>query len=117
MCQTLEAADEKSIVLLTQSAYNIAGIEPSLEQWRQLASLFKRKRLFAVFDCVAQGIVSGGELQKDNKSIHVFLDEGVQAAICQSLATCLGMYGEMIGALHVVCKSKNIKDKVLEQLK
>lgn len=113
MCQTLETANEKSIVLLTPSAYNLSGIEPSLEQWKQLASLFKRKRLFAVFDCVAQGIVS----EKDNKSIHAFLDEGVQVAICQSLATCMGMYGEMIGALHVVCKSKNIKDKVLEQLK
>jgi len=116
MLQALEAADEGSIVLMNTCSYNISGVEPSLAQWKELALLVERKRLFAVFDCAAQGIVSG-EIQKDIHSIQIFLDSGIQVAICQSLATCLGMYGEMIGALHVVCKSKDMKNTVQEQLK
>jgi len=116
MHQTLEAADEGSIVLLNTCSYNISGVEPSEAQWKELALLIQKRKLFAVFDCAAQGIASG-EIQRDIRSIKIFLDEGIQVAICQSLATCLGMYGEMIGALHVVCKSKEIKNTVQEQLK
>jgi len=116
MHQTLEAADEGSIVLLNTCSYNISGVEPSEAQWKELALLIQKRKLFAVFDCAAQGIASG-EIQIDIRSIKIFLDEGIQVAICQSLATCLGMYGEMIGALHVVCKSKEIKNTVQEQLK
>jgi aspartate/tyrosine/aromatic aminotransferase len=37
--------------------------------------------------------------------------------IAQSFAKNMGLYGERTGAMHVVCHSKEIKDKVASQLK
>lgn len=37
--------------------------------------------------------------------------------ICQSFAKNLGMYGERIGALHIVVGNKDIADRLSSQLK
>ena len=37
--------------------------------------------------------------------------------VCQSFAKNLGMYGERIGALHIVVSNKDIADRLSSQLK
>jgi len=116
MYHTLETAHPGSIVLLHASAFNPSGIEPSLDQWKALAKLFRERKLIAIFDCAGQGLVSG-DLNKDIQSIRSFLEEETQVIVTQSLGNSLGIYGEMVGALHVVCKSKEVKVKVVDQIK
>ena len=116
ICKSLKAASTGSIVVLPSSAYNPAGVEPSGDQWRAIAKMFKEKGLFVLFDSVGQGLVSG-DIKKDNLSIQTFLEEEVQVVVCQSLSSSLGIYGEKVGFLHVVCGSKEVAGKVLEQLK
>jgi len=116
MYNTLKEVNKRSIVILNASAFNPSGVEPSCEQWRELAKLFQERNLIAIFDCAGQGLVSE-DINKDISSIRAFLEEETQFIVAHSLANPLGIYGEMVGALHVVCKSKEIKNKVLDQLK
>ncbi len=116
MYNSLNSIEIGGIVIFNASAFNPTGLSPSFEQWRQLAKLIKHKRLVSIFDCSGQGLVSG-DLENDILSIKAFVEEAVQIIVVQDLGKTLGMYGETVGALHVVCQSKEIKNKVVDQLK
>lgn len=46
---------ESSVVLLHACAHNPTGVDPTREQWTQVAQIFKERNLFAFFDCAYQG--------------------------------------------------------------
>lgn len=115
MIKALEGAKAGSIVLLHVCAHNPTGVDPTEEQWRVLAKLFKARGLFPFFDSAYQGFATG-DLKRDAQSIHIFLEEGLQMVISQSLAKNMGLYGERIGALHIVTTSKDVSTRVLSQL-
>lgn len=62
----------------------------------------KERHLFPLFDTAYHGFATG-DFQKDGYAIRYFMDQGFQMAIAQSFAKTMGLYGERIGALHIVC--------------
>ena len=68
------------------------------------------------FDSAYQGFATG-DLEKDAWPIRYFADQGFQLFISQSFAKNMGLYGERIGALHVVTNAKETAEKVLSQMK
>lgn len=68
------------------------------------------------FDTAYQGFVSG-DLDEDGQSLRYFLNEGFQMVIAQSFAKIMGLYGERIGSLQIVCESPEIAKKVESQIK
>jgi len=48
--------------------------------------------------------------------IRYFLDDGHQILVCQSFAKNFGLYGERIGALHIVSGSEEETKRILSQL-
>jgi len=75
-----------------------------------LAKLFKAKGLFPFFDSAYQGFATG-DLRRDAQSIHIFLEEGLQMVIAQSLAKNMGLYGERIGLFTL---SQHLRMSLLE---
>lgn len=116
MTDCLNLAKAGSIILLHVCAHNPTGVDPSPEQWETLALLLKEKKLFPFFDSAYQGYATG-DLEKDVIAIKIFLKHGLQMIVAQSFAKNFGLYGERIGALHFVCKSKDIAEKVMSQIK
>lgn len=116
MLKTLSLARPNSIVLLHVCAHNPTGVDPTEEQWRGIAKVMKERNLLPFFDSAYQGYASG-DLEKDVTSLKIFIQEGFQFLLAQSFAKNFGLYGERIGALHIVCTSKEVKDKVLSQVK
>jgi aspartate/tyrosine/aromatic aminotransferase len=76
----------------------------------------KKNSLIPFFDSAYQGFASG-DLEKDAWPIRYFISEGHQMIVAQSFAKNMGLYGERIGALHIVTSNKDTADKVLSQLK
>jgi len=74
-----------------------------------------QKGHYAFFDTAYQGFASG-DLDKDAWAIREFARRGVPLLVCQSFAKNAGLYGERIGALHVVTSSAQVADKVRSQL-
>lgn len=105
-----------SVVLLHACAHNPTGVDPTEHQWRQIAAVMKEKKLLPIMDSAYQGYASGS-LDKDAFAIRLFADEGFEYLMCQSFAKNLGLYGERIGMLHVICKSATEAKCVLSQLK
>ncbi|CAG9335545.1 unnamed protein product [Blepharisma stoltei] len=116
MINALNDAPEKSIVLLHACAHNPTGVDPTPDQWERIADVMARKDLLPYFDSAYQGFATGS-IERDAFAIRMFISRGFQCVISQSFAKNMGLYGERIGALHIVCRTSEIADKVLSQLK
>jgi len=112
---TLTSAPDRSVFLLHACAHNPTGVDPTQDQWSQIADVMLQKGHYAFFDSAYQGFASG-DLDKDAWAVREFARRGVPLLICQSFAKNAGLYGERIGALHVVTSSAEIADKVRSQL-
>jgi len=59
MISDLEKAPAGSIVLLHACAHNPTGVDPTKEEWKQIAQVMLKNSLFPYFDSAYQGFASG----------------------------------------------------------
>ncbi|OAL26607.1 hypothetical protein AYO20_10031 [Fonsecaea nubica] len=86
------------VIILHACAHNPTGIDPSREQWKAIADLCETKKLLPFFDWFATG-----SLDEDAWPIRHFLSrETLEFGVAQSFAKNLGLYGERVGAFHLV---------------
>jgi aspartate/tyrosine/aromatic aminotransferase len=116
MIKFLSNAIAGSVVLLHACAHNPTGVDPTEEEWKQIADVMKKNNLIPFFDSAYQGFATG-DLEKDAWPIRYFLEQGFQMIIAQSFAKNMGLYGERVGALHFVTSCKDTCEKVLSQIK
>lgn len=116
MIKALETAEPGAIVLLHACAHNPTGVDPTQNDWKRIAQVMKKNSLFPFFDSAYQGFASG-DLNKDAWAIRYFIEQGFQMVVSQSFAKNMGLYGERVGAFHVVCANKETKEKVLSQIR
>jgi aspartate aminotransferase len=111
----LASAPDRSVFLLHACAHNPTGVDPTREQWNQIADAMLQKGHYAFFDCAYQGFASG-DLDGDAWAVREFVKRGVPMLVCQSFAKNAGLYSERIGALHVVGSSTEVAKRVRSQL-
>jgi aspartate/tyrosine/aromatic aminotransferase len=111
-----EEASPGSVVVLHACAHNPTGVDPTEEQWRAIAAVMQERRLVPLLDSAYQGYASGS-LDKDAFAIRLFQSMGFEMFLCQDFAKNLGIYGERMGMLHIVCPSKSEAEIVLSQVK
>ncbi|KAK9032249.1 hypothetical protein V6N11_056523 [Hibiscus sabdariffa] len=116
LLEDLGSAPSGSIVLLHACAHNPTGVDPTLQQWEQIRQLMRSKALLPFFDSAYQGFASGN-LDQDAQSIRMFVADGGECFVAQSYAKNMGLYGERVGALSVVCKTADVASRVESQLK
>jgi len=66
----LQAMDNESLVLFHTCAHNPTGVDPTLEQWKELSKICKEKGHFILFDTAYQGFASGDPV-KDREPIKI----------------------------------------------
>ncbi|KAI0065474.1 aspartate aminotransferase [Artomyces pyxidatus] len=113
--KALEDAPERSVFLLHACAHNPTGVDPTEEQWAKVADVVLAKKHYAFFDTAYQGFASG-DLDHDAKAVRYFVQRGVPMLVCQSFAKNAGLYGERVGALHLISPTKEAADRVRSQL-
>ena len=116
MVDSLKNATPGSVILLHVCAHNPTGVDPTQDQWKKICEVMKANSLIPFFDSAYQGFASGS-LEKDIWPVRYFLEQGFNMFICQSFAKNMGMYGERIGALHIVVSNKDIAEKLSSQVK
>ncbi|CAN1229808.1 Aspartate aminotransferase, mitochondrial [Linum perenne] len=75
----------------------------------------KEKGHFPFFDMAYQGFASG-DPERDAKSIRIFLEDGHHLGIAQSYAKNMGLYGQRVGCLSVLCGDQKQAVAVKSQL-
>ncbi|KAL8408041.1 hypothetical protein RB594_006734 [Gaeumannomyces avenae] len=101
MKAALQQAEDHSVILLHACAHNPTGVDPTQDQWREIAAIMREKNHFPFFDCAYQGFASG-DLDRDAWAVRYFVEQGFELVIAQSFAKNFGLYGERAGCLHVV---------------
>ncbi|KAJ5105532.1 hypothetical protein NUU61_002879 [Penicillium alfredii] len=101
MLQTLRTAPTGSVIVLHACAHNPTGVDPTQEQWRQIAAVMRERQHFPFFDTAYQGFASG-DLARDAWAIRYFIAQGFELCVAQSFAKNFGLYGERTGAFHFV---------------
>ncbi|KAL8945645.1 MAG: hypothetical protein Q9222_007844, partial [Ikaeria aurantiellina] len=119
MRSTIASAPSGSIILLHACAHNPTGVDPTRDQWADLAKLLKQKNHFPFFDCAYQGFASG-DLENDAWAVRHFVEQGFDMCIAQSFAKNFGLYGERAGAFHFVAgpasDAENTVTRIASQL-
>lgn len=112
----LKTAIPGSLILLHACAHNPTGVDPNQEQWKKISEVMKANSLIPFFDSAYQGFASG-YLDKDIWPVRYFLEQGFNMFICQSFAKNMGMYGERVGALHIVVSNQDVAERLSSQVK
>ncbi|KAJ5814230.1 uncharacterized protein N7503_000980 [Penicillium pulvis] len=101
MMQSIKNAPNGSVILLHACAHNPTGVDPTQDQWREIAAAMRERSHFPFFDTAYQGFASG-DLNRDAWSIRYFIEQGFELCVAQSFAKNFGLYGERTGAFHFV---------------
>jgi aspartate aminotransferase len=119
LIKTLQDAPDHSIILLHACAHNPTGVDPTPEQWKEIAAVMKSKNQFPFFDCAYQGFASGN-LAQDAWAVRYFVEQGFELCIAQSFAKNFGLYGERAGCFHFVAApgpdAQGVTKRVASQL-
>ena len=112
---TLGAAQAGDAIILHGCCHNPSGIDPSPDQWRELAQLLKQRGLVPIVDFAYLGFGQG--LVHDRTGILALAEELDELMICTSFSKNFALYNERTGALTVATASGLATAAVLSQLK
>jgi aromatic-amino-acid transaminase len=115
MLDALRAAPAGTIVVLHACCHNPTGYDLSPPQWAEVVEAVKGRGLVPFLDMAYQGFGDG--LAEDGAVVGLFLDAGIDFFVSTSFSKSFSLYGERVGALSVVCASRDEAARVLSQLK
>lgn len=115
MLASLADAQAGDVVLFHGCCHNPSGIDPTEEQWRQLASLSAEKGWLPVFDFAYQGFANG--LEEDAVGLRLFTEKNLELIVASSYSKNFGLYNERVGACTIVTKDSDTAEKAFSQAK
>lgn len=115
MLAALNAAPAGTILVLHACCHNPTGYDITAEQWDQVIAAVKAKDLVPFLDMAYQGFGHG--ITEDGAVIGKFVAAGLTFFVSTSFSKSFSLYGERVGALSVLCESKDEAARVLSQLK
>ncbi|MFZ2218475.1 MAG: amino acid aminotransferase [Rhodoferax sp.] len=115
MLADLNAAAPGTIILLHACCHNPTGYDITAAQWEQVIATISAKKLIPFLDMAYQGFGHG--IAEDGAVIGKFVAAGLDFFVSTSFSKSFSLYGERVGALSVVCASKEEAGRVLSQLK
>ena len=115
MLAALNSATAGSIVVLHACCHNPTGCDITPAQWQAVIDAVKARGLVPFLDMAYQGFGDG--IAEDGAVIDRFVASGMDFFVSTSFSKSFSLYGERVGALSVVCESKDAAARVLSQLK
>ncbi|GAA3530817.1 amino acid aminotransferase [Zobellella aerophila] len=115
MLADLSQAKAGDVVLLHGCCHNPTGIDPTAEQWAQLARLSAEKGWLPLFDFAYQGFARG--VEEDAQGLRVFAEHNSELLIASSFSKNFGLYNERVGAFTLVATDAAVADTAFSQIK
>ena len=115
MLADLKAAAPGTIVVLHACCHNPTGYDITPADWDRVIEVVKAGKLTPFLDLAYQGFAEG--IAEDGAVVGKFVAAGLDVLVSTSFSKSFSLYGERVGALSVVCATKEEADKVLSQLK
>ena len=104
-----------SIIVLHACCHNPTGIDLTSDQWEHVIAAVSNRGLVPFLDIAYQGFGDG--LDADAHAVRRFAQACPAVFVAGSFSKSLSLYGERVGALHVVTENSDEAARVLSQLK
>lgn len=111
----LSQAEAGDVVLLHGCCHNPTGIDPTAEQWQQLAEMSAQKGWLPLFDFAYQGFANG--LEEDAVGLRTFATNHRELLVSSSYSKNFGLYNERVGAFTLVADNQEIAERAFSQVK
>ncbi len=112
---SLQQAQAGDVVLFHGCCHNPTGIDPTKEQWQQLADLSLEKGWLPLFDFAYQGFARG--LEEDAEGLRIFAASHKELIVASSYSKNFGLYNERVGAFTLVAADAASADTAFSQVK
>ncbi|MDP9043742.1 MAG: aspartate/tyrosine/aromatic aminotransferase [Pseudomonadota bacterium] len=115
MLGALSRAAAGSIVVLHACCHNPTGYDLDAGQWQRVIEVVQARQLVPFLDMAYQGFGHG--IAEDGAAVGAFVAAGLDFFVATSFSKSFSLYGERVGALSVVCATRDDAQRVLSQLK
>ncbi len=115
MMADLQQANVGDVVLLHGCCHNPTGIDPTLQEWQQLAKLCADKGLLPLFDFAYQGFAKG--VEEDAAGLRTFVEYCPELLVASSFSKNFGLYNERVGAFTLLAKDSLMAANAFSQVK
>lgn len=115
MTEAIAAVKPGDVVLLHGCCHNPTGVDPTTDQWRQIAQLLKERGALPLIDFAYQGFAI--DTDADAAGLREVLGVCDEMLICSSYSKNFGLYRERVGALTVVAGDPGQASAVQSQVK
>ncbi|HGM6988487.1 aromatic amino acid transaminase [Serratia nevei] len=115
LLNSLKLAQAGDVVLFHGCCHNPTGIDPTAEQWAQLAELSVANGWLPLFDFAYQGFANG--LEEDAQGLRIFAAKHQELIVASSYSKNFGLYNERVGACTIVAADADTADRAFSQVK
>lgn len=115
MISKLETLPAGDVVLLHGCCHNPTGVDPSQQQWEQIAAVLRDRGLLPLIDFAYQGFGDG--VQEDAAGLRAVCAACDEVLICSSYSKNFSLYNDRIGALTLVARTAEQADTALGHVK
>lgn len=115
MLAALKAIPAGDAVLLHGACHNPTGVDPTAEQWRQIAEVLASSGVLPLIDFAYQGFGDG--LEEDAVGVRTVAAAVDELLICSSFSKNFGLYNERTGAMTVIAKTPEALAAVISHVK
>lgn len=115
MLTAIRQAPHGSIIVLHACCHNPTGYDLDSAQWGQLIEVIVDAGHLPFVDMAYQGFAKG--IDDDAAVIRRFLDTGIEFAVSTSFSKSLSLYGQRVGAFHIVGHDPDAAKRSLSQIK
>jgi aspartate/tyrosine/aromatic aminotransferase len=97
---TIAAAKGGDAMILHGACHNPTGIDPTPEQWSEIAQQIAHRGILPILDFAYQGFGEG--LIEDAASLRAFLATGCEVLVASSSSKNFALYNERVGSLAII---------------
>ncbi|WP_240022787.1 amino acid aminotransferase [Serratia marcescens] len=115
LLSSLKQAQAGDVVLFHGCCHNPTGIDPTPEQWAQLAELSVANGWLPLFDFAYQGFANG--LEEDAQGLRIFAAKHKELIVASSYSKNFGLYNERVGACTILAADAETADRAFSQVK
>ncbi|KEY57339.1 amino acid aminotransferase [Serratia sp. DD3] len=115
LLNSLKQARAGDVVLFHGCCHNPTGIDPTQQQWTELAELSAANGWLPLFDFAYQGFAKG--LEEDAQGLRIFAAKHQELLVASSYSKNFGLYNERVGACTLVAADAETADRAFSQVK
>jgi aspartate/tyrosine/aromatic aminotransferase len=106
-------ASRGDMICLHACCHNPTGIDPTAEQWKNIAAAIGDIGMIPLVDFAYQGFGDG--IDQDQIGLKSVLDACDDAVVCASFSKNFGLYSERVGAVMFICRDRAAADATISQ--